>query len=301
MVAFSNAYRRLLAAVLGILGPQLSYRLTATLGKILYRTFDPLRCRAELQCQAALGNQASPGDVSRLAEQSFIHRVWNLADLMLAERCLHPGTYARFGGRIPEPWRSTLLRAREARHPVILTTAYYGPFDLLPIFLGYNGIRDGVVYRPHANPAFDAWRRRIRERSGCELIPLTRAAGRLAEILEQGGTMAIVADHPAARRGVPVTFMGLPATANRSVGLLARHYRASVAVAGIRRTGTFRFEIVVAGIVHWADVEAAPDPVEEITRRYVAMLERIVAADPGQYLWAYQRWGEAINERPGAD
>ena len=43
-----------------------------------------------------------------------------------------------------------------------------------------------------------------RSRSGCELIPIERAASRLGEILAAGGTAAIVADHHEERRGMPV-------------------------------------------------------------------------------------------------
>ena len=35
-----------------------------------------------------------------------------------------------------------------------------------------------------------------------------------------------------------------------------------------------------------------PDPVVYITRRYLAGLERLILADPSQYLWAHPRWGE---------
>jgi lauroyl/myristoyl acyltransferase len=295
LIPLSNGYRRLLAVFLAIVGPAIAYRITATLARVLYRSIEPIRSRSEAQCRAALARRVPPDDITRIAEQAFVHRVWNLTDLMLADRFLHAGTFHRYGGRLSEEHLAILLGAKRQRHPVILVTAYYGPFDLLPVFLGYNGIRAGVIYKPHPNASFDAYRRRIRGRSGCELIPLQQAAGRVAAILENGGTVAIVADHHAEHRGVPVTFLGLPTMAHRSVGLLAEHYGASMAVAGIRRiAGTFRFEIDVADILHRQDWASAEDPVDYITRRYTDGLERLVLRDPSQYLWSYPRWGEAL-------
>lgn len=293
IIKFGDLYRRLLAAFLGVLGPDTAYRFTGALARTLYRLLAPVRMRSETQCRAALGDRVAAADVAPMAERAFVHRIWNLTDLMLADRLLHPGTFQRYGGLIPEPYREILRNAQRARHPVILLTAYYGPFDLLPVFLGYNGIRAAVVYRPHENAAFDAYRRRIRARSGCELIPVGRSAGRVAEVLEAGGIVAIVADHHAGRRGVSEAFLGLPTTAMRSVGLLAQHYGASVAAAGIRRAGRpFHFELLVSEILHEPNWRTADDPVAFITAHYLRALERIVLADPAQYLWSHARWGE---------
>jgi lauroyl/myristoyl acyltransferase len=79
----------------------------------------------------------------------------------------------------------------------------------------------------------------------------------------------------------------------RSVGLLAQHYQAAVAVAGIRRIArAFRFEILVSAILQPEDWALAADPLAFITGHYVAALERIVLQDPTQYLWSHARWGE---------
>jgi KDO2-lipid IV(A) lauroyltransferase len=298
VIRLSNAYRRMLAVALALIGPRVAYRITGRLARVLYRSLEPIRARSEAQCRAALSGQIAADDIPRIAEEAFTHRIWNLADLMLADRFLHRNTYYRYGGRIPEPYLGALLRAQGDKHPVILVTAYYGPFDLLPVFLGYNGIRAGVIYRPHPNASFDVYRRRIRERSGCELVPLERAGGHIARLLEQGGTVAIVADHHAERRGLPVTFLGLPTMALRSVGMLAQHYGASVAVAGIRRVGqAFRFEILVSSILQPNNWASASDPVAHITAHYLNALERIIIEDPTQYLWSYARWGEDAARR----
>jgi KDO2-lipid IV(A) lauroyltransferase len=129
-------------------------------------------------------------------------------------------------------------------------------------------------------------------------VPVERAGNRIAQRLEQGDTVAILADHHADHRGLPVTFLGLPTTAMRTVGLLAQHYGASVAVAGIRRIGrAFHFEIVVSGILHRHEWDTAADPAAHITDFYLRALERIILADPAQYLWTHARWGAETARR----
>jgi|GEM_PF-509691 len=287
-----NAYRRLLGVALAVAGPALAYRITAWLALALYRSLEPLSMRTRSQCRAAMRGRLPEEEIDRIAEQSFVHRIWNLTDLMLADRWLHPGTYHRYGGRISQEFSDLLLQARAARHPVILVTAYYGPYDLLPVFLGYNGVRVTAVYRRHPNRVFDAFRTAVRSRSGCEMVPVERAAGRLTEVLEQGGVVALVADHDAPSRGIPTSFLGLPTRTPPVVAILAQRYSATVAVAGVRRLhDRFRFEIHVADVIRPEQWRGCPDPAGYITRRYQEALERIVLADPVQYLWAQDRWG----------
>ncbi len=301
VLALGNFHRRMLAVYFVLLGPRGAYTVTGILARWLYRLLMPFRVRSEAQCRAVLGTRLRPEGIPRVAEQAFVHRVWNLTDLSLAERLLHPGTYRRYGGCVPEPYLGEMLAAQRRGQAAILVSAYYGPFDLLPVFLGYNGIRAAVPYLPHANAAFDAYRRRVRARGGCELVPIERALERMPAVLHGGGTVALVADHPAEKRGLPVTFLGLPATVTRTVGLLAWRYDADVVVAGLRRVGhAFRFEIEVNDIIKHAAWADQADPVVYITQRYLRGLERLILRDPTQYLWGYPRWGEELAQQLAA-
>lgn len=298
LVGLSNLHRRLLVVSFAILGPRFAYAFARFFGRMLYRNLDPLRLRSEAQARAALSGTAHAGRIPEIAEAAFIQRILNLADLFLADRFLHRGTYARYGGKVPESFLHRMKNAQRRGQAAILLAGYYGPFDLLPVFLGFNGIRSSAVYLPHKNAGFDAYRRRIRSRSGVDMIPLEHAADRMGKVLQAGGTVALVADHHADRKGLPVTFLGLPTRAMRSVGLLAWRYNADVVVAGIRRLGgEFRFEILVQDVITHAEWARADDAVEYITTRYLRGLERMILEDPAQYLWAYPRWGKEMGER----
>ena len=298
LVELGNLHRRFWAVACAIAGPRATYAVMGTLGRLLYRLLEPLRSQSEHSLRAAFGGHADARDVAHLAKRAYMHRAWSLADLYLAERLLHPGTYHRHGGQISEHGMQLMQRARQAGCPVIFVTGYYGPYDLLPVFLGYNGIRPAVVYQPHPNAAFDAFRQRVRARSGCEMVPVAQAAVRFASLLAKGGSVAIVADHQAEAVGLDATFLGMPTRAYRSVALLAWRYEAAVVVAGIRRTGEpFRFELVMADLILPDDWKDRDDPIAYITQRYLLGLEHIVKADPSQYLWAHPRADEPSSPR----
>ncbi|MCL2329861.1 MAG: lysophospholipid acyltransferase family protein [Phycisphaerae bacterium] len=293
----SHLHRRMLVVYFAIIGPRAAYQITRWLARKLYFLFDPIRLRSEAQCQAALAKRIPASDIPRVAETAFVHRALDFTDLYLADRLLHQGTYQRYGGAIPQPHLDRLLAAQKRKQPAILLTAYYGPFDLLPLLLGFNGVHCGAIYLSHDNPDYDAYRRRIRGRSGTELILAEHAIRRLPEILETGGTIAIVADHHAERRGIPATFLGLPTQAMRTVGILACRYNTDVVVAGIRRRAEpFQFEVLIEEVIYPADVRDAADPVAEITHRYLRGLETMILRDPTQYLWAQPRWPGTAGE-----
>jgi lauroyl/myristoyl acyltransferase len=288
----SNLHRRLLVVYFAIIGPWWAYAITGALARVLYRLLDPVRLRSEAQCRAALAGRVPEGQIPRIAEEAFVQRAWDFTDLYLADRLLHAGTYRRYGGAIPAAALDRLLAAQRRGQPAILLTAYYGPFDLLPLLLGYNGVKCSAVYMAHKNADYDAYRRRVRGRGGTELVPVEEAIQRLPEVLELGGTVAILADHHAERRGLPVTFLGLPTQAMRTVGLLAWRFDADVVVSGIRRVNRqFQFELVVEDVIDHTDWAGQSDPVAYITHRYLRALEAMILRDPTQYLWAQNRWG----------
>jgi lauroyl/myristoyl acyltransferase len=284
----------MLPLYLAIMGPRASYAVAASMARAIFRLLPMIGDRMERNVRAAPALTIPENRVAAFCERAFVHQIWNLTDLFLAERLLHRGTFTRFGGRMPADLRNRLLDAQRRGSPMILLTAYFGPFDLLPLLLGLNGVHVAALYKPHANPWFDAQRRTLRGRGGCELVLVSDAIARLPAVLEGGGTIAVLADHHDTRRGIPVEFLGRATVMSKSVALLAQRYDADVVVAGLRRTGPrFSFQFVLSEVIQhqsWAGMTHDAG-IEFITAGYVAAVERMVLASPEQYLWARPRWG----------
>lgn len=301
VVGLSALYQRALVVIFAVVGPDRAYAFTRVMASALYALLPPLRERTEAHVAAALGDRLDRAAIRRVAAESFLHRCWNLTDLMLAERWLAGGRLDRYGGRIPAAMREPLLKAQAQRRPRILLTAYYGPYELLPALLGRNGIHVTALYRGHANRQFDTFRTRVRGLGGSVLAPAYEALSRLPRVLDAGGAVALVADHHTARHGLAAEFFGIPTTVSRSVGVLAQRYRADVVIAGVRRVRRrFRFEFVMVETLRhedWADEER---PVEWLTKRYLAAIERLVLGDPTQYAWTRARWGAGQASGGGA-
>lgn len=290
----ADRWRDLLTIAFGVLGPRAAYFFTDTIAYLLYPLLLPLRAQSEFQIASAFRASVRSVDARRLAREAFLHRMRDIADLLLAGRWLRRERFTRTGGAIDARQLQAIFAAQRRGTPIIFVTAYYGPFDLLPVLLGYNGVRAAVLYRKHANAGFDALRKRIRERSGCEMVPVERALQRLPQVLEAGGSIGVLADHHDPRRGLKTMFLGLPTRVPPTVALLAARYRADVVVAGIRRRGPLQFELHVSDVFHAADWELEAEPIVYITQRFLKALEEIVWTDPAQYHWARARWGPEL-------
>lgn len=300
VVTLGNVHRRLLTLVLRFIGPRRAYNLMARFARRFYALADEMRDASEARCRAAFGGRRDEVEIQAMSRLAFVHRIWNQVDLMLAPRFLRPETCDHYGGRIPEPHRSLLVQAQQRRQPVILVTTYYGPYDLLSVFLGLNGINATAVYRPHPNRDYDRYRQSVRSGTGCVMLRASGAALNLSEILAAGQAIALLADPSGARHGVPISFLGESTSVPRTVGLLAERHGAIVAVAAIRRLAEpFRFQLVISDLFGPNDWRDQADVIEYISRRYCTALEKVILEEPEQYLWLHRR--AAFAKKAGND
>jgi KDO2-lipid IV(A) lauroyltransferase len=118
-----------------------------------------------------------------------------------------------------------------------------------------------------------------------------------------------------ARHGVPVTFLGAPALADRAPAALAHACGATVlVVAGTRHGAVQRVHLLAeiapspplaAGLQGAAGVLGAAPASEpgawtaQATREATAALDRFVRAHPSSWLWLHRRWRAPLELRSG--
>jgi KDO2-lipid IV(A) lauroyltransferase len=91
------------------------------------------------------------------------------------------------------------------------------------------------------DPALQAWISRTRSSVGVDLVPLRDARRVLAEALDQGRVVGLVADRNVAGGTLDVTFFGAPAPLPMGPGLLAVERGLPIWVAAVRRARGGRY------------------------------------------------------------
>lgn len=247
----------------------------------------PRRRRIALRNLARAFPDLAPAARTRLCRRSYQH-----FGLMLIELSVY----------LTRPLEDTLARLRidgldhvrsaMQRHGrVLLFTAHLGNWELLPAACRLTGLPLSVVLRPLDAPWLDRLARRLREKSGVELIDKRAALRPVLRALAAGRMVGILLDQNAARReGVFVPFFGHAASTSRSVAVLALRTGTPIVPAFIRREAGGIHRVVVGPALPLPASGETAAAIESLTARCTDVIEAAIRATPDQWLWIHDRW-----------
>ncbi|SDX97328.1 lysophospholipid acyltransferase family protein [Citreimonas salinaria] len=174
--------------------------------------------------------------------------------------------------------------ARAEGRPVLFVTGHYGNFEAPRAALVARGYRIGGLYRPMANPFFNAhYAANMHALSDPVFEQGRRGTMGLLRHIRDGGMGVLLFDvYDSA--GVPIDFLGQPAPTLLSAAEIALRTDAlMVPFFGIRRPDGMSFDAVFEAPIPHGEPRAM---MEDATRRLEARIE----ADPGQWFWIHRRW-----------
>jgi len=219
---------------------------------------------------------------------------------------------ARDGDTVPQRVEADATAERwigrmAAGEGVVVVTGHLGNWELAGTYLAQRGVPLSAVVKRQRNDRFDAWLADTRRLLGMHTV-YTDDARILPALLARGRTVVLIADQDARSRGLAVTFFGRPASTFRGPVRLALRTGSPLVFASlVRHGGTYR---MMADTMHEesaAGVGSTTREVElELTRRWVAALERRVRESPEQYFWFHRRWKSgaavaAVRNEAGGD
>ena len=179
---------------------------------------------------------------------------------------------------------------------LIVATGHLGNWELGGAYVAARGMPIDAVARHMANPLFDRYLTRTRERIGMSIIHDDEAVKRVPRSLRAGRVVAFLVDQGAvglASTWVP--FFGRFAKTPRGPAVFALRLGAPVVFGAVVRRPSGRYMITFEAIdtVETGDREI---DVDRIVADYTQALERHVRSAPEQYFWHHRRWK---HQRPG--
>ena len=271
--------------IIGLVPRQRAAALGKALGALWYRLDRRHRKIARANLTIAFGAQKTPREIDRLARRSFQNLGRLLFEVGWLQR-LAPGEVAHhFSLEGFTPGRLIQLR-----RGVLVLTAHFGNWEILPAAAAMLGVRLSIVYRPLDFAPLDRFFGRSRSRFGADLIPKKNALFRVVRALRGNRTVGILMDQNVKRdQGVFVDFFGRPVSTNKGLAQLALKTRTPVyPMFLVRRVRGFtvmlgdRIPLAVTG-----------DPMRDValnTRRYNQALEVMIRRYPDQWFWVHRRW-----------
>lgn len=237
---------------------------------------------------AAFPGRYAPAELDRMAVAVFENLGRTAVDVARADRLAAGADEAA----VAVDGLEHLLAARARGKGVLLVTAHFGPWELLPLMAVRRYEPIHVVARPLDNPRLDDLLTGWRERGGNHVIRKREAVQAILQVLRRGETVGILIDqHVNEREGVVVPFFGRPASTATAPALIALRSGAAVLPVGITREGRRgRYRIRVGAEVPVRRSGDLRADLAENTARFTAAIEAMIRERPEQWFWVHRRW-----------
>ncbi|MEO8426117.1 MAG: 4'-phosphopantetheinyl transferase superfamily protein [Verrucomicrobiota bacterium] len=267
-------------------------------GKALYHLF-PFRRKVVLgNLRRVFGEVLGEREVRRLAQAYCGHFVRFLIEFL------------RFPWMSPEQQKAwvrvenveSTIRAHGQGKGVLLLAGHLGNWEVATIaglsqFPQYRRLFH-FVRRPLKPLWLNYFVTRRFERSGFGTLSKRGSLEKILELLSGGAILVYVLDqHAGATDGIPVDFLGHPASTFKSLAVLALNTGAPVIPAHCWResdgTHVLRFEEPLPVI----ECEDIGEAIRQNTRSYNAVLEKMLLRHPEQWIWMHRRWKIGVSPR----
>ncbi len=278
-----------LRGFLGVLAPLGPDRATGVAGAIARLGYAPLGIRrgvVERQIAAAFPDVAPPG-VRRVARASYdnLGRVTVEANERAAR-----GRHSVLDAFAESPDWSVIERAHARGRGVVVMAGHCGNWELMGAYIAARLGAFHAIARGMANPLVEAYVRSVRERLGMEILHDRDAVRAVPRLLRSGAAVGFLSDQATVGlASTYVPFFGRPAKTPRGAAVFALRFGAPVVVAHAVRQPGGRYRVLAEELAVPATGDREHD-IDEVMRRFTAVLERVVQEYPGQYFWQHRRW-----------
>jgi len=225
------------------------------------------------------------------------HILLMVMEIAHAPRKVKRTTWRQFSS-VPS-MKEMLVRQIDVR-PTVIISGHLGNFEMGGFLLALHGFPTHTVARPLDNAYLDRFVNDFRGSTGQYMLPKQGSGEQIAEVLNNGGTLALLGDQHAGRGACWVDFFGKPASTHKAVSVFTLGSRAPTAVsAALRRCGKpLVIDMQVADIVDPLDADFQYDSIALLTQWYTRHLENLIRSAPEQYWWVHRRWkGEPTDRR----
>lgn len=175
--------------------------------------------------------------------------------------------------------------------PNVLISGHYGNWELLALAGGLHAKTPFVIVaHPLSNQSADVLLNSYRTQFGNRIIPMHNAARELVRVMQQGGTVAFLADqHADGNQNRSFPFFGRPTPTYEAPAALSLKFKAPMFYAFARRheDGTYTAPL---SELRSDDCTSSPEGIAELTRRHVAALENTIRDVPELWSWQHRRW-----------
>ncbi|MFO0982355.1 MAG: lysophospholipid acyltransferase family protein [Planctomycetota bacterium] len=170
---------------------------------------------------------------------------------------------------------------------VVAVSAHMGPFVRMAMVPKVMGLRVAAVMKRQQNDVLLEWGREyVRREFDIHTFLKADARDTIEDLLRDGWLVGLFADQYPRKGGFPCTFFGRPVMAPAGPAVYARRCGSPLLVA----TTVSRGDQIV---LRWEGPVSSAGTYEEISQRWMSLLEARIREHPQEWTWMHRRWRDA--------
>lgn len=231
-------------------------------------------------------------------QRRLVRKMWRHLLIMLCEIAHSPRRIHRNNWRNYVHVRNEQLLVGRliSERPTVTVTGHFGNFEMAGYLSGLFGFPTYTIARPLDNPFIHDFVNAFRGATGQFILSKDGSSGEVQRILDQGQTLALLADQHAGPKGCWVEMFGQPTSCHKAVALFSLSSGAPQALVWAKRErAMLHFELICADVYDPAEDPARSHTVTTLSQWYLDYLEAIICEAPEQYWWVHRIWR---GERP---
>jgi Kdo2-lipid IVA lauroyltransferase/acyltransferase len=233
--------------------------------------------------EVAFGDQYTVSEREEIARESFQHFARTMLDLLWSPRL----TKENFRDYIDLENFEEITKTGAPPWKIVVACFHYSNFEWFSHGCAYSGVTGTIINQEFKNPLLTPIFKKLRERSGHELIPREGGVVRLYKALRRKGSTALLVDltlHPK-MPSVAIDCFGLKTNVTTAHAWLSEQTGAPLIPAHVEPLSNGRYLLV-----YHPKIETAGKSHQEIAQACWNSFEPYLRNNPAPWLWMYKHW-----------
>ncbi|WP_200763545.1 lipid A biosynthesis lauroyl acyltransferase [Nitrosophilus alvini] len=241
----------------------------------------------------AFGDELDSKKKKEITKKCYKNIVYNLADFVRNQGI----SKEQLSKKVNFENREILDRALKKGEKVILITAHYGNWELLPLSIAaFFGPLTGVG-RALDSKTMNEILKRNREQYDIRMLDKKGAMKGLINALKNGRMVGLLVDQNTAEsEGVLIDFFGKKARHTPSAALLSRRFNAKIIPAFIKTEDYKNYTITFYEPIITPKTDNADEDILKSVQMQANITEKVIRQKPDEWFWFHKRWKNQYEE-----
>lgn len=227
-----------------------------------------------------------------LNEQKYLEEMWCNIGRTFSEY-VYLKNFREDSGHIILEGMEILDQIKSTKKPTVFISGHFANFELMAMELDRNNLNIAAIYRPlnniFLNPLMEFWRKKyICNFQIPKKIPGKEGNGTkaLLKAVHNKNNIAVMVDQ-AITQGTKINFFNEPAFTTSIPSQLALKYNYQIVPISIKRLDKYYFKMKILNPIL---IDLNNDNEQTIGLKINQEIEKIIIANPGQWIWTHNRW-----------